>query len=80
MKMKGTILSMYKNVLICRESIPYYEPKNSRTPYSFHPGAFTFLYIAINKQEKENKKKNTLPSILRPSILRRGFILDDTLL
>ena len=71
--MKGTILSMYKNALICRETIPYYEPKNSRSSYSYHPGAFTFLYIAINIQEKERKnKKITLSRV-------GGFILDPLL-
>ena len=77
MTMKSTILSMYKQALACRKSVSQYEPNQSRSSYSFHPGVFTFLYIALNKQEKERKERNRIP--LPPVITRGGFILDPVL-
>jgi hypothetical protein len=74
--MKGAILSMYRNVLACRGSTTKNEQKNSRSSYSFHPGVFTFLYIALNKQEKERKKEKEKRNIPLPPVITKGFILD----
>ena len=53
--MHDNIIKSYKKYLSCRESQPFYEPKVSRTSYSYTQGAFTFLYVEINKLEKETK-------------------------
>lgn len=50
-------LDNYKAVLAYREAVPYYEPMISRSSYSYHQGVFTFLYIEINRQNKEKKQK-----------------------
>jgi hypothetical protein len=50
-------LANYRTVLAYRESVPYYEPMVSRSSYSYHQGVFTFLYIEINRQNKEKKQK-----------------------
>jgi hypothetical protein len=50
-------LANYRAVLAYRESVPYYEPMVSRSSYSYHQGVFTFLYIEINRQNKEKKQK-----------------------
>lgn len=50
-------LANYRAVLAHRESVPYYEPMVSRSSYSYHQGVFTFLYIEINRQNKEKKQK-----------------------
>jgi len=60
-------LEKYREVLVYRNAVPYYEPMVSRTPYSYHQGVFTFLYIEINKQRKEIKRTVSKKSL---------FILD----